>query len=71
MTYHGEGGNIISTRNTAHHSKRYNMTLSQIFDELEKRANEIDKAETFKGDSKAIAEILLAGLTMMAEGSGK
>ena len=43
------------------------MTLAQIFDELEKRAKEIDKAETFKGDSKAIADILLAGLTMMAE----
>lgn len=43
------------------------MTLAQIFNELEKRAKEIEKSETFKGENKAVANILLAGLTMMDE----
>lgn len=44
------------------------MTLAQIFDEFEKRANAIEKSETFKGNNTAVTDILLAGLTMMAEG---
>lgn len=43
--------------------------IAEILNELEKRAREIEKNETFKGDSKAIAEILLAGMQMMAEES--
>lgn len=44
------------------------MTTAEILNELERRAKEIEEAGTFKGNNTAIADILLAGLTMMAEG---
>lgn len=43
------------------------MTLAEIFDNLEKKAKEIESEGTFTGDNKAIASILLAGLTELTK----
>lgn len=44
------------------------MTLAQILDELERRANIIHEEGTFEGKNATFAEIMLAGFQMMDEG---
>lgn len=43
------------------------MTTAELLKELESRAKEIDKSNTFKGEGKALASVLLAGIQMMSE----
>ena len=42
------------------------MTLAEMLNKLEERANEIKKQGTFKGNNKDFASVLLAGLEMLA-----
>lgn len=43
------------------------ITLAELFKELEKKANEAKESGKFKGDNKDLACVLFAGLEMLTE----